>query len=586
MAEIKQVFVSSSLPGIKRDGTTLDGDNYSDGQWVRFQRGRPKKMGGYQQIVDRLYGPVRQTLVWSRVALNAVVHFSPYGIQQVLVDNNGLGSALSDRTPAAGFTASSNIIWSTSTQYDDAVATQGTIILAHASLSMLNIDDDTTFKPYWAVATTNTQFAAITDAPAVSGGVFAVAPYTFVHGSDGFIAWSGANQPQVWYTSSGNIGDAGADRVTGSKIVKGLPLRSGSGPAALLWSLDSVLRMDYVGGSAIFRFTHLSTQSSVLAQNSVIEYDGVYFWLGVDRFLTCNGSEVAELPNTMNLNWFFDNLNYDQRQKVWAMKVPRYGEVWWFFPFGDATECTHAVIFNVREKTWYDIELARSSGFYSQVLHYPVMTSSYPTTTNKLTLTITVSAGTISVGDVLRGVTSGITASVIDKISSTLYVVQCATDDTSFVATEGITDLTSGASGTLTTIAYMYQSFIHEKGTDAIVGETVSAIPSHYTTADFGLPTGGAQQNQPQGVNRWTRLVRVEPDFIQTGEMSMEVLAREFANAPEQASSGYNFTAATERIDVRQQARQIQLRFTSNTVGGHYEAGRIIIHTEPGDIRS
>ncbi len=39
-----------SQPGIKRDGTKFEGDNYVDGQWVRFQRGLPRKIGGYRAI--------------------------------------------------------------------------------------------------------------------------------------------------------------------------------------------------------------------------------------------------------------------------------------------------------------------------------------------------------------------------------------------------------------------------------------------------------------------------------------------------------------------------------------------------------
>ena len=35
-----------SGPGIKRDGTKFEGDSYVDGQWVRWQRGLPRKMGG------------------------------------------------------------------------------------------------------------------------------------------------------------------------------------------------------------------------------------------------------------------------------------------------------------------------------------------------------------------------------------------------------------------------------------------------------------------------------------------------------------------------------------------------------------
>jgi len=94
------------------------------------------------------------------------------------------------------------------------------------------------------------------------------------------------------------------------------------------------------------------------------------------------------------------------------------------------------------------------------------------------------------------------------------------------------------------------------------------------------------QPNQPTGMNRWTRLVRVEPDFVQKGDMTLYVVGKEFANSPDVVSQGYNFTSETERIDMREQRREIRLRFVSNTIGGHYEAGRILLHIEPGDVRS
>ena len=41
-------LIIRSQPGIKRDGTQFEGDFYVDGQWVRFQRGLPRKIGGYR----------------------------------------------------------------------------------------------------------------------------------------------------------------------------------------------------------------------------------------------------------------------------------------------------------------------------------------------------------------------------------------------------------------------------------------------------------------------------------------------------------------------------------------------------------
>jgi hypothetical protein len=507
----EMVFTLIPQAGIKRDGTMLEGENCTDGQWVRFQRGKAKKMGGYRRITDALTGPIRKFLLWSRKDLNSCVSFSSSKIETLLVDNNLVGNDIRDRTPAAGFTSATDNMWTADTQYDDAVGTTGTIILAHCNQSLNNIDDDTASKPYWALATSSSSlFVTITDAPAVSGGVFSLAPYSVVYGSDGFVGWSDANQPQVW-SGSTVPGDAGSDRVTGAKIVCGLPLRSGK-LAALLWSLDSVIRMDYIGGGDIFSFSTVSTQSSILAQNSVVEYDGAYFWIGVDRFMYFD-TAVHELPNELNQNWFFDNLNYEHRQKIWATKVPRFGEIWWFYPRGDNTECSHAVIFNVRLKTWYDIELARSAGFYSQVRHYPT-----------------------------------------------------------WVNAELDTTTTYG----------LYQ---HEIGYNASVGDVESAIQSYYTTQNFGYLTGGVQDS-PQGPNRWTRLTRVEPDFIQTGDMTVSVLGYEFAQSPAEPETSYNYSASTGKIDMREQRRHILLKFESNTLDGFYEAGKVIIHTELGDNRS
>lgn len=504
------VYTLQSQPGIKRDGTLLEGEFCSDGQWVRFQRGKARKMGGFREITTALTGPIRKLLVWSRKDINSIILFSSSKIETLLLDNSLTGNGVTDRTPA-GFTTDANNIWTADTQFDAAGGTSASIVLAHCNKALVNIDDDTASKPYWALASSaSSQFVSITDAPSVSGGVAVLHPYTILFGSDGFVAWSDANQPQVWSAST-VPGDAGTNRATSSKIVACLPVRSGQ-LAGLLWALDSVIRMDYIGGAAIWRFTPVSGQSSILAQNSVIEYDGAYFWIGVDRFMYFDSS-VKELPNDMNQNWFFDNLNYSHAQKIWATKIPRFGEIIWFFPFGSSTECNRAIVFNVRLKTWYDFSLSRSAGFYSQVRHYPLWAGS--------------------------------------------------------TASEGGT----------------FDLYQHEIGKNLVSGDTETAIQSYFVTQNFGYPTGGVGDSQ-QGANRWTRLTRVEPDFIQTGDMTCTVQGSEFAQSPAEPETMYTFSPTTGKIDMREQRRHVLLKFESNTLDGFYEAGKIIVHTEPGDNRS
>ena len=584
--EEKYVYQFSTKAGIQRDGTNFDANYFNDGQHVRFQRGRPKKMGGYKAIVQTLVGPIRAVYVWGKQSFNSIFTFSSSNVQVTNVDQNGVGAVVTDRTPvtriltttaitevvgpvavnylvtgttslatgivanvsgtaptltltlcyvtgtfgaaeALTFTAAGTTIatgtsgtytvttmatnttslWQVDSMYDAAANSNKTIIIAHRANNLVNIDDATNTPVYIGDITTNTPLEAI--GQTVSGGVVATAPYLILYGADGNVKWSNANEPLNFYT-----GDAGTARITGAKIVKGLPIRGqGQAPAALFWSLDSVIRMYWVGGNAIFKFDTLSAQSSMLASNSVIEYDGVFFWIGIDRFMMFDGS-VKELPNEMNQNFFFDNLNYDQKQKIWAMKVSRFGEVWWFYPSGEATECNHAVIYNTRSQTWYDTALDRSAGYYSQVFRYPVMTSTEP-------------------------------------------------ED----------------SGT-------YTLWIHETGYDKIAGNFQEAIPSYFETSDFGLPTGGPTGEALQGVNRWTRLTRIEPDFIVEGDMQVTVNGYEFAQGTYTTSNPYTFNANTDKIDMREQRREIRLRFESNVQGGHYEMGKVLLHLEAGDVRS
>jgi hypothetical protein len=90
---------------------------------------------------------------------------------------------------------------------------------------------------------------------------------------------------------------------------------------------------------------------------------------------------VREIPNNLNQNWFFDNINFNARQKCFGFKIPRYGELWWCYPRGRATECTHAVVFNVREGYWFDTPLpdhddinqGRTAGIYADVYQRPFM---------------------------------------------------------------------------------------------------------------------------------------------------------------------------------------------------------------------
>jgi hypothetical protein len=657
----KKVFALDTKPGVQRDGTVFDKQFYNDGRWVRFQRGRPRKIGGFREIVDDLAGPSRGIYLNPQQNFNNVFSGYSSGLQLLPINNSGTGSGITDMT-LTGFTANANNLWQFDTFYD--VSGSGNnLLLAHPGQNLTLIDNNvntsvlggditgTSVAPigvFTQVAATITSGSAnitlstaniligagqsvsgtgipsgatvvsisttalVISAPAtangssitltfdnnvsVSGGVVTLHPYVFVYGNDGLIRNCSAGNANDWVSA-----DANEVSVATGKIVQGLPVRGGSNaPSGLFWSLDSLIRVSYIGGVGtppqFWRYDLISSQSSILSSQSVIEYDGVYYWCGVDRFLLYNGV-VKEIPNTFNQNYFFDNLNYDAREKVWVTKVPRFGEIWWFYPRGNATECTDAVIYNVRENCWYDAGQAtgaqRSAGFFSQVFHYPITADwNINASGGILTATITNAGsgytnGTFNNTPLTGGAGTGATAN-ITVAGGIVTTVVINGHGVNYAVGNALSASLAGGAGfvlAVSTLMDFVSLFQNEIGTDKVVGATALAIESYFETNDLGWVAGGPSQPAPVGDNRLLSLERVEPDFVQSGNLDLYVTGRPYAQSSDTTSVAYTFGPSTGKIDMLEQRRELRLKFVSNVAGGDYQLGKIILNADLGDSR-
>ena len=656
--------------GIQRDGTQFASGTYIDGEWVRFQYGRPRKIGGYNAAFLNAPSISRGMILQSQDGNTWVISGFSDSLQQWIIDNDdAIGSGPTPITPLGGvlsvkivtpgsaytngtytsvplvttigtgalatvvvssnyvtsititnagnnnyaysgsftfssatiggtgsgfsgvissvtfYTPSTKTLWQFDTGYDPYGNGQNNLI-AHPGNNLEHIDSTTNTRPLIGAftgttlspvgvftatgtttatstsvtfATTNIAMAAgvsvsgtgiqpnttivssslvagvwtvVLSLPAtasgtvtltfdnnisVSGGVVMLYPYLFVYGNNGLIQNCSAGDFNNWTSA-----DSNANNVASTKVIKGLPLRGGTtSPSGLFWTLDSVVRVTYapqtVGTSSIYwRYDLITQQSSIMSSSCVIEYDGIYYWAGTDRFLMYNGV-VQEVPNTQNMNWFFEGLNISQRQKVWVSKVPRWGEIWWFYPRGDAVECNDAIIFNMREKCWYDAGMSggayRSAGTFSEVFRKPIWASN-------------------------------------------------TTNDTG-----------------------QYDLWVHEKGTNEVYLNNVNAIKSSFETNILGSGYGLVGAFQQPGDNLWTRLERIEPDFVQNGAMDVVVTGKGYADDTDQESAPYPFDPTTLKIDMKEQRRELRLRFTSNAQNGDYFMGRVILSGETGDVR-
>ena len=603
----ENTIILRSEPGIKRDGTKFDGNFYTDGQWVRWQRGLPRKMGGYKATQKYLTEISRGFSNFTQMNYIYCHSGGESTVERFTIDGTGNSSIVTDRTPVAAaavgtvtltggvagsvdnitvdgvslmstpvpfntdlsttatdvateinsyssdYTAAAVGSVITITAVADGVAYNGNIVVTATTITtsktnMSGGSDALVSSPFnmWMFdyqydSSTNQNYLISHVAPNLdcicndnggqiffgevlgtgdlksiklppdancTGGIVSLHPYLFYYGTDGIIGWSKAGEPT---NLTDFAGGAGLARVWGQKIIKGMPLRAGSGsaPAGLFWAYDAVIRATFVGGAPVFQFDTIATDTSIISENSVVDFDGVFFWAGTDRFMMFNGV-VREVPNQMNLNYFFDGLNRRQRTKVFAFKVPRYGEIWWCYPRGDATECSHAVIYNVRENTWYDTELpggGRSAGSFNNSFAAPIL---------------------------------------------------------------------AGASGE----GGDYRVWVHEQGVDEIDGPNINPIRSYFETADLS--------SVAQGRNQYMRITRIEPDFVQSGPMTVQVTGRANARAPEIYSSVFTFpdkatTPQEQIVMLKEQRRELRVRFESNAVYGDYQMGQIIGHISAGD---
>jgi hypothetical protein len=698
MSQYTRIYSLVVQPGIKRDGTVFQADQYTDGVWCRFQRGDPKKIGGfatlftsfngiYRGMINIPYNGVNYVFAGTANSLDVFTTGTTYGsgsgpyianmlpgIVQATVTANtttqitipGDGTTVfaageeiifTNSSAATTYTVSSatytggttnhtvivftpaapagtiSQIWLKGTsfttdnrnnwQFDAQFSPSGGLLnlIAHPGLNLQSIDSGVASQILVGNvspdANNQFNFTGLSDSAgqnptyktiSVDGGVCVLYPFIFVYGSHGFIANNNVSNiyaEQTLYDWNGPL--ANQVNVASSKIVKGMPMRGGTNaPSGLFWATDSLIRVSFNSQATQVYWSYdiVSSQISIMSSNSIVEMDGIFFWMGVDRFYLYNGT-VQVLPNDKNVNWLFDNINYTQRQKVWATKVPRYNEIWFFYPRGTATECTDAIIYNVKDKLWYDagsaIGARRSCGYTTELFPTPIWAGwEYSTTvSNPVTIIATPSgapaptssqfyvtgdiSGILSPGDNLTFSTDLTDPKKVYPVLSSIYDF---TYDATLITVSMII-IVSTAAGTLVyPTSGGYIIWQHEHGLNQVTPQNELAVYSSITTNDISWLTGTPSQEGVIGINRRMHLRRVEPNFLQAGTMAMTILGRKFASGQYEENSGpYYFTQETGKIDLRVEHRLIRLKFESNDIDGNYEMGRNLITAEFGDER-
>jgi hypothetical protein len=67
--------------------------------------------------------------------------------------------------------------------------------------------------------------------------------------------------------------------------------------------------------------------------------------------------------------------------------------------------------------------------------------------------------------------------------------------------------------------------------------------------------------------------------------MELYITGRPYAQSDDETTGPYTFTPTTNKIDMKEQRRELRIKFVSNVAGGDYQLGRLLLNADFGDTR-
>ena len=183
------------------------------------------------------------------------------------------------------------------------------------------------------------------------------------------IQWSGINDITVW---SGKQSDSQDLPGSGGQVVA-----ITSGEVGYVFRQNQIIRMDYVGGSVVFRLSVISPNRGAMFGRTVCQDNRQIFFYADDGFYQINGDQIIPI-GVEKVNRFFDlNLNKAYSDRICAAVDPFNQLAMWLFPSTANTTnttgiCDKIIIYNYATKKWSLADASASTIFSQFVGAYTV----------------------------------------------------------------------------------------------------------------------------------------------------------------------------------------------------------------------
>lgn len=374
-------------PGVYRNGTEYQSaGRWYDANLVRWFENTLRPIGGWRKkTATQMSGSCRGLLTWRD---NSGTSWAAFGTHSKLYVMSGSTFVLKEITPtgfSVGIADSSSVTgYGYNTYGSFAYGIQRPASDSFSPATTWSLD---TWGEYlvgcsnydgklyeWQLGfTTPTLAAVITNAPTGCAALLSTAErFLFALGASinpRLVKWSDQEDNTVWTASATNQAGDFELNTSGSlkcgKRVRGINL---------LFTDVDVHTATYVGLPYVYAFERAGSGCGVISAQAVAAIDSAAMWMSASGGFWLFDGYVKPVPCDVS-DYVFQNINYAQASKVYAVHNGKFGEVWWFYPSSASNEIDSYVSFNYRESHWNIGTLSRTAGTDSGVFKNPLMVS-------------------------------------------------------------------------------------------------------------------------------------------------------------------------------------------------------------------
>ena len=161
------------------------------------------------------------------------------------------------------------------------------------------------------------------------------------------VKWSGINNETTWTDSATTQSDF--QEIPDGGTVVGIT----GGEFGLILMDRSIYRMTYVGSPLVFQFDNITRNLGCYEANSVIQYQGVTFFLSDDGFYSCDGQNVLSIGGEKVDRFFFEDVDETYLYNMSAAIDPfRKLVIWAYSSKGQGGNVNKLLIYNFQTKKW------------------------------------------------------------------------------------------------------------------------------------------------------------------------------------------------------------------------------------------